>query len=175
MKSPLTHFIIAAVVCLIVIAGYCAWYSVISAKSNSVANLQSQIDTETETASRAASARAAVSEIESDEATVHNYFVPETGVVAFINNLEEQGQSEGTTVDVLSVSTGTDSLPTLSFSLTIEGTFDAVMRTVGAIEYSPYDLSISEFSINQDEKSGWQANLGLVVGSVNSATSTSTP
>jgi hypothetical protein len=175
MKSPLTHFIVTAVACIIVVVGYCVWYSIIAAKSNTVANLQNQINTETETASRAASARAAVAEIQSDEAAVHDYFVPETGVVAFINNLEQQGQSEGTTVNVLSVSTGAGSLPTLSFSLTIEGTFDTVMRTVGAIEYSPYDLSVSEFSIGQDQKIGWQANLGLVVGSVNSVTATSTP
>lgn len=175
MKSPLTQFIVTLIICVIVLAGYCFWYSIISAKSNSVANLQDQINTETETASRVASAHAAVAEIESDKKTVQNYFVPETGVVSFINNLETEGNSHGTIVSVLSVSTGTGALPTLSFSITIKGTFDSVMRTVGAIEYSPYDLSISEFSINQNEKSGWQANLGLSVGSTNSATATSTP
>ena len=77
-------------------------------------------------------------------------------------------------MSVLSVSTGTDSLPTLVFSVSIEGSFDEVMNTVGAIEYSPYDLSISEFSLNQGVGS-WQANLGLVVGSVSSDTATSTP
>jgi hypothetical protein len=175
MKSPLTHFIIASIVCVIVLAGYCFLYSVIASKSNSVANLQNQINFETETASRAASAHAAIAEIESDEKTVSDYFVPETGVVAFINNLETVGNSHGTNVKILSVSTGNGTLPTLDFSLVVKGTFDSVMRTVGAIEYSPYDLSISEFSINQDEKRVWQANLELVVGSINLITATSTP
>ena len=173
MKSPLTSSLLFAGVCAPLFSlGYFLWYSIISAKSNSVANLQNQIDTQTEAVSRAASARAAVAEIQSDENAVHDYFVPETGVVSFINNLETLGQSQGTDVSVLSVSAGTGALPTLTFSLTVKGTFDAVMHTVGAIEYSPYDLSISEFSLTQDVGNGWQANLGLVVGSVNSATST---
>jgi hypothetical protein len=175
MKSPLTHLIITFVTGVVVISAYFIWYSAISRESASVANLQSQIDTEMATANRAASAHAAIAEIESDEAAVHDYFIPETGVVAFINNLELLGQSQGTSVNVVSVSTGKGTMPTLDFSLVVKGTFNAVMRTVGAIEYSPYDLSISQFSLNQDSKNGWQANLGLVVGSMNSVTATSTP
>jgi hypothetical protein len=49
------------------------------------------------------------------------------------------------------------------------------MRTVGAIEYSPYDLSVSGFSLNQDAENGWQATVGLVVGSIKAETATSTP
>ena len=60
MKSPFTHFIIAFIVCGCVLVGYGVWYSVISRESASVASLQKQIDTETETASRVASAREAV-------------------------------------------------------------------------------------------------------------------
>jgi len=176
MKSYIFHFVITIVACAAILTGYSFWYAVIAEKSASVANLQSQIDTKTETARRIASARAMITEIEGDEAIVQSYFVPKTGVVTFIDNLETQGREQGTAVNVLSVSTGTDgSQPTLTLSITVNGTFDAVMRTIGAIEYSPYDLSFSTLSIGQDEKNSWTANLGLVVGSVNSKSATSTP
>lgn len=80
-------------------------------------------------------------------------------------------------MSVLSVSTsGTVAQPTLAFTLTVKGTFDAVMRTVGSIEYAPYDLSITALTIAQDDKNSWHADLKLSVGSVSAArAATSTP
>jgi hypothetical protein len=175
MKSSFFHFIIALAVAVAVLVGYSAWYAVVAKESASVANLQNQIVVKTEAASGVASARTAIAKVASDEAEVQNYFVPETGVVAFINNLEALGQAQGTTVRVLSVSADAGAQPAFLFSLTVKGTFDAVLRTVGAIEYAPYDLSVSSFSFEQDAKNSWHANLGLVVGSTDSETATSTP
>ena len=176
MKSPLMHAILAYSVCIVMIIGYGFWYTVIGAKSTAVANLESQIVTKTDTMSRIASARASLAEIAGDEASMQSYFVPETGVVAFINNLEAQGHTQGATVSVLSVSTSdAGTQPTLTFTLTIKGTFDAVMRTVGAIEYAPYDLSISTLSLGQESSNSWHADLNLLVGSVPAGVATSTP
>jgi len=174
MKSHFFNFIVALGVALAALVGYGFWYAAVAAKSAAVANLQSQIDTKTETMSRIASARAALAEISGDEAAVQSYFVSETGVVAFIDGLEAQGKAQGTVVSVLSVSAGAaDTQPAFVLSLTIKGAFDAVMRTLGAIEYAPYDLSISELSLVQNGKNAWQADLKLLVGSVSAATSTS--
>lgn len=174
MKSPLSNFIMTFVAVGIVLSGYVFWYSTITAKSIAVAFLQSQITATTGTASRAASARAALATISDDEATIRSYFVPETGVVSFIDELEARGRSLGTTVSVLSVSKAdTDTQSALALSLNIKGAFDAVVRTVGAIEYAPYELSILEFSLGQDQKdnkqnteNSWHANLKLRVGSM---------
>jgi len=180
MKSSFFHFVMIVIAGSAVLAGYGAWYKIVSDESASVANLQNQIDTKTEAANRAASARATIAEIASGENALQGYFVPQTGVVAFINGLEAQGQALGTMINVLSVSAGTGKRSTFVLSLTVKGTFDAVMRTVGVIEYAPYDLSLTQFSLNQDAKNSWHANLGLVVGSTNasstdSETATSTP
>lgn len=176
MKSPLTHLLIASLICVLVIMGYGFWYGVVRDKSSVMAHLENKIVTKTETAKRIASARASLADIAGDEASMRSYFVPETGVVSFINNLEAQGKKLGTTVNVLSVSAGgVETQPTLVFSLTINGKFDAVMRTLGAIEYAPYDLSVSTLSIQQDGKNGWSATLSLLVGSVAVTAATSTP
>lgn len=180
MKSPLSNFIITFTAVAVVLSGYVFWYSTITAKSIAVAFLQSQITATTGTASRAASARAALASISDDEATIRSYFVPETGVVSFIDELEARGRSLGSTVSVLSVSKAdTSSQSSLALSLGIKGSFDAVVRTVGAIEYAPYELSILEFSLGQDQKdnkqdvvSSWHANLKLRVGSMPADTET---
>lgn len=167
MKSPFFHVIAAIILCIITIVGYGMWYAAIAAKSAAAAALQSTIDTKTETMNRIATTRATLADIANDETVVQNYFVPEAGVVAFINSLEAHGKTLGTAVNVLSVSTaGTKIQPALSLSLVIGGSFNAVMRTVGAIEYAPYDLSISALSVTQDENKNWRANLKLLVGSV---------
>jgi len=177
MKSPFTHLLIVSFFCAAALAGYGFWYAAVAQKSSAVADLQGQINAKTETVSRIASTRTALSEIANDEAVVQGYFVPETGVVAFINSLEGLGRAQGSDVSVLSVSTdaGATERPMLAFSISVKGTFDAVMRTVGAIEYAPYDLSIAALSVGQDAKGSWHADLKLLVGSVPTGIATSTP
>lgn len=176
MKSSLIQFILALVVCATTIAGYWFWYATIANKSVAVADLQSQIDAKTKTANRITTTRAALAEISGDESGVQNYFVSETGVVAFINGLEDLGHSLGATVSVLSVSAGGVPIqPTFELALSVKGTFDAVVRTIGAIEYLPYDISMSTLSVGQDAKNNWSANLKLAVGSSITSATTSTP
>lgn len=176
MKSSLSHFLIALAVCVGTLTSYGIWYSTVSNKSTEVASVQNQIIIATENASRIAAARAALAEIAGDEAKVQSYFVSEAGVVGFINTLEALGVSQKATVSVLSVATGgSPTRPTLQLALSVKGSFDAVMRTVGAIEYSPYDLSISTLSVGQDAKDSWHATLSLTVGSVPPTAVTSTP
>ncbi|MFA6503299.1 MAG: hypothetical protein WCT45_03555 [Candidatus Paceibacterota bacterium] len=167
MKSSFTHFLIAAAVLVACIAGYAVWYSVIAGKSRAVADLEQQISDASENVGNVASVRTALAEIAGDETKIRSYFVPEEGVVAFINDLESRGTAQKTTATVLSVATGgTPARPTLLLALSVKGTFDAVMRTVGSIEYAPYDISVSAFSIKQEGKGAWSAVINLTVGSV---------
>lgn len=176
MKSSSVHLLIALAASAAALAGYVVWYGVVSDKSREVAGLQNQILAASETVNRIASARAALTEIADDEMKVRSYFVPEAGIVSFINNLEARGVAQGAAIDVSSVSTGgTPSRPALMLSINVKGTFDSVMRTVGSIEYAPYDVLVSGFSIRQDVGDAWNANLGLRVGSVPMKSATSTP
>ncbi|MDD3531203.1 MAG: hypothetical protein PHV99_01245 [Candidatus Pacebacteria bacterium] len=166
MKSPLSQLVVVSVMCAVTLIGYGLWYSVVSSKSAKVAELQNSITAKTETVNRIAATRATLASIASDEAVVQGYFVPEASVVAFIDSLQSHGRALGATVSVLSVSTvGTAVAPSLALSLTVSGTFDAMMRTIGSIEHSPYALSVSLLDIVQDGKGSWHASLKLLVGS----------
>jgi len=167
MKSSLAHLLLAGSACALALVGYGFWYAAIANKSAAVAALQENIEAKSETMSRLSAARIALTEISGDEAAVQRYFVSETEAVAFIDSLESLGRSQGATVHVLSVSTvRTSAQPALALSLSATGTFDAVMRTVGAIEYTPYALSITALSVGKNgAESGWLATLDLRVGS----------
>lgn len=175
MKSPLSHLIVACIACIGAVVGYGYWYAAVGAKSIAVANLENKVATRGATANRIASSRASLAEIAGDEATIQNYFVSETGVVAFIDSLQSRGKALGAAVDVLSVSSAsTTAVPSLVFSLSVTGPFSAVMSTVGAIEYAPYDLTISAFSLTK-AKDTWRTTLSLLVGSAAASKSTPSP
>lgn len=167
MRSSAIHLIVWICISAAAVVGHGLWYSVIAKKSAGVANLQSQIDAKTETANRVALARTALAEIADNESAVQNYFVSEAGVVLFIDHLESRAREQAVALQVLSVSAGDSApRPTLIFLITVRGTFDAVLRTVGAIEYAPYSISLSKLSLVSEGKNLWGANLELVVGSV---------
>ncbi|MEK7604398.1 MAG: hypothetical protein AAB442_01200 [Patescibacteria group bacterium] len=176
MRPPLTNAVLTLLLFLAVGTGYHFWYGAIEDKSASVAELERLIVSSTETEARIAAARASLAGVAGAEGNVQDYFVTDSRVVSFINALESRGTTLGTTVKVLSVAKGTTGgRPMFTFSLAINGTFDAVMRTVGAIENAPYAVMVTNFGIRHQEQTQWGADLTLSVGSTASITATSTP
>lgn len=170
MRSPSAHLIVVIIVAVVTLGAYAGWYTFVSGESAAVAQLEHQIATADATASRANALRATLDSLAADEAKIQNYFVSDTAVVTFITQLEASGQPMGATVSVLSVSSGkTTTQPTLLFAVSVKGTFDSVMRTVGAIEQMPYDLTVSSLAVQLDGKHSWHADLNLVVGSMPTA------
>jgi hypothetical protein len=175
MRSPLAHILLATLILIGALALYASGYAALSRESASVAGLEQQIESTAQAVSRVASIRAALTELSSDEIAVQSYFVSEASVVSFINDLEARGLAQGATVSVLSVAkSGTASRPALHLALSIKGTFDAVMRTVGIVEYAPYALSISSLAVSAGQSGTWNADLSIEVGSVPTVATTTT-
>lgn len=173
MKSSLVTCAVAAAVGLLACAGYGLWYRAVAAKSAAVADLEHQITTTLQTAKRLTAVRATLAQITADEMLVRNYFVPQTEVVSFINDLEARGSALKAAVHVASVSTGgTTVRPTLEFAISVNGSFDAVMRTIGAIEYAPYALSVKQLSFRRGATNDWYADMHIGVESVSANPST---
>lgn len=176
MRSPLTQFILTILVGTGVLVWYGVWRAEFLEKGDEVVHLQSQIAEASATRDHIASTRAAVVGIAGDEATVKGYFVSENSIAGFINGLEARGSTQKAVVTVQSVSTGSSSVhPTLAFSISVKGTFNAVLHTIGAIEYAPYAISTSSFSMRRDDKDVWSADLNLVVGTIPAEAATTTP
>lgn len=167
MKSSGTHFIVALVLGVAALAGYGVWYRVTAGKSVAAADIEAQIRAKTETAARVSSARAELSELTDAEALVQSYVVAESDAPVFIEALEARGRAQGSVVTVSSVATtGTSPATALALTVTITGSFDSVMRTVGAIEYSPYAIVLSSLTLAPNGSNAWRADLKLTVSSV---------
>lgn len=167
MKSPLPSLISASVVAVCMLIAFTLWYLFIEKGRTHVADLESRIQQKTEHAAYISAARASLTEIQGEETAMQNYFVSNAEVVPFINLLQSEGRAIGTTVSVGALSTAVvKNHPVISLSLNITGSFDAVMRTVGAIEFAPYDITLGTVSLSRSEKGEWQATAALQVGSV---------
>ena len=165
MRPPRVALIVVPSILVLALMSYFALRSIVAQKSVEVAGLQRYIAIKSESVTRMATARSVLGELAGAEAEIKGYFVPQTGVVSFIDDLQARGRALSTEVSISSVSADTHGGSTLLLTLAIKGSFDAVMRTVGSIEYAPYDLSTTGLSLALDSKGQWIANMTMVVGS----------
>lgn len=180
MKLVITNFMLACVACIGAGGAYLVWNHTIGTAIDRVGALDTEIATKTATVARIASARASLTEIAADEATMRSYFVPEANAVSLITDLESKGRPQGATVKVTNIApSGSGARAALALTITVKGSFDGVMRTLGTIEYAPYAISLTSLSLNSDDKQNWSATASLTVGSVSAtaaaASSPATP
>jgi hypothetical protein len=119
-----------------------------------------------QTEQRAATIATALTKLESSQGMVQGYFVSESNIVDFLTGLEALGPELGSMVRTNSVSPpDTKGEQFISVSITVIGPFDAVLRTLGAIEQASYALSFSSLQLNRagDE---WGAGVTVNVGSM---------
>lgn len=178
MKSPVTQLVLSLILLTAVVAAYGVWYSIIQSKSSEVATLEQQIETNADTQTRVAAARASLAEIAQDEASIKSYFISEDDIASFNDQLESQRHAPGATVKVLSESkTGTGAQSALTFIVSVDGSFDAVMRTIGMIEFAPYAINVLGVTLSEGDKTkgGWHADLTLLVSSIPTSTASTSP
>ncbi|MDP2594231.1 MAG: hypothetical protein Q8P36_02755 [bacterium] len=165
MKS-VTPFVISVILLVLALTGYASFRNVVADKSVAVDSLSGEIQQRSDATNRIVAARSALVELAENEVVVKNYFVSQASVVSFINDLQGRGSVLGTAVDITSVAATSDKQhPMLRLTINVQGTFDAVLRTLGSIEYAPYDLSITRLSLSLDAKGVWVASADLSVGS----------
>lgn len=166
MNSPMTTFLVRAVIAIVGLAGYWYWYQEVVTRSADVITLEQQVALREESASRAAAVQAVLADIENEEAVVRSYFVSEDRVAAFVDDLEARGREQGAGVLITSVAVApATEHAALAIALSVTGSFEQVSRTVGSIEYAPYDLVVTAAAYSRDPKGLWHAEVKLLVGS----------
>lgn len=168
--AALIQLALALAVLVGVLAAYGAWYVVVGQASATSAALATEIETKTQESARVASAREALETLATDEASIQAYLIRQEDIVSFLERLESLGASLGSAVEVVSVGAEEGGeRPHIRLSLKITGSFDAVLRTLGAIEYGPYDSAITTITLDTlpegDGSSGrWTAAATLTLG-----------
>lgn len=98
---------------------------------------------------RVASATRALPLLLESEEKISGYIVKTSDIVPFLEQLEKQGKAQGALVEVLSVQPEKSATTRrITLSLNISGSFDSVVRTLGAIEYGPYDVFVTTTTLS---------------------------
>lgn len=147
--AALIQLSLALIVLVGVLGAYGAWYVAVGKASATSAALAQEIETKTQESLRVASAREALATLATDEASIQAYLIRQEDIVAFLERLESSGTSLGSVVEVVSVGAETSGeRPHIRLSVKVTGSFDAVLRTLGAIEYGPYDSAVTTVTLD---------------------------
>jgi hypothetical protein len=155
---------------------YGAWYARVGDESARAVALGGKIQDAKQSGARVIEAKKELEKASADEAAIRGYFVSTADVVPFLESMQSTGSRFGTQVEVASVSSdAAKPHARLALSLRITGTFDGVERTLGAIEYQPYDTVVQTLTLDTPEGQGgavpqWTAAVTLSVGTIDIAT-----
>ena len=113
-------------------------------------------------------AQSALAALTESEARVKGYFVPTTEVVSFLERVGTAGDAFGADVSVVGVTEDTTETGRgmLTLSIQTHGTFASVMRTLGTLEFAPYDITLKNLSLDATdaENGAWTAAATFDVG-----------
>lgn len=157
--TALTHVILSALLLATMVAAYGAWHAYVDSITRDAAAMREELVSAQPTAAAGG---------EGSE-RVRGYFVPTAGVVPFLASLAKEGARLGSSVEVVSVSQSSEAGDGIVASLTIAGSFDSVMRTLGYIEYAPYDSAFERVSldaVSSGEAGQWVARVTMRIGTI---------
>jgi hypothetical protein len=172
-----THVLLALLLLAGTFVAYGAAYHIVDKKTADAAAAEAAIATKTQEAARAQEAQEQLAGLAADETQIGQYFVATRDVVPFLTAIESTGRTFGTKVSVVSVSAAPGKPHGhLTLSVSVTGAFDNVLRTVGALEYAPYDITLQNLTLDTagntpGAASEWEAAATFMVGT-NDATST---
>lgn len=170
MKGPAVHLSIAVIALLAAIGAYAFGFTLVTGAKQKATELATAIVAKEAEQARGASARTRLAEVASDEEFLAERLVADAGIVSFLETLESAGDPYGAAVKVASVAgDSADSEGRITLSLSIQGSFDGVMKTLGAIEYGRYAIAPKDVSLIGEGES-W-----ALTGSFIALTRTETP
>lgn len=169
MKAPAIQLAVSVIALIVAAGAYAFGYFLVSGQKQEAAGLAAAIVAKEAEQARGASARTRLAEVAADEEFLASRFVADADIVSFLEELEGAGDAYGATVNVASVEGGAAHEGRISLSLSIHGSFDGVMRTLGAIEYGRYAVAPRDVSVSGEGES-W-----TLTGSFVALTRLSTP
>ncbi len=178
--SHITHALLAILVLIAALSAYGFWYASVSKKTAEASTLASDIQTKHQDSERVKAAKDELQKIATQESLVNGYYVETSDVVPFLETLQTTGKNLGSTVEVVSVSADPGKPHThLNLSLSITGPFDSVVRTLGALEYAPYDTALQNLTLDTPETvtgkaAQWTAAATFLVGTADAPNAPST-
>lgn len=166
MHRPLIHLVCALLVLGAVALLYGFGYSLVAKERTQADALATEVALASARADRLLVAQSSFKSLADDEALIRGHFVGAEEIVPFLETLEGTGRALGSSVEVAAVSPEGDTA--LKLSLRITGSFDSVLRTLGAIEYAPYASTLTSVTFDtpptESARRSWSATAVFLVG-----------
>lgn len=162
-RDTFLHLGIVTLATLLAIVGYVWWHYEVTSASAEAAKLAAEVETRSDEYSRTTRAKSELAALAADESFVEGRFLPVDEIVPFLEGLERTGDAFGADVSVVSVSDAVGG-ESIAVALEVGGSFDAVMRTLGTMEYGTYASSVSDLTLDTTDGERWGATLTLIVG-----------
>lgn len=165
MNRVLTHLVIALVFLALSIAAYVFAFLAIEKTRDQIAEVSGKTVALVEDQERIKEAQGALAALSQNESRITGYFLNEKEIVSFLEEVESAGEALGADVTVVAVNNERNATPPrVSVALRITGSFDAVMRTIGVIEYQSYDGIITTITMDDQGSGVWGASITYSVG-----------
>lgn len=140
MRNSVVSYGIALALLGSALVAYAFWYAQVAHVVSSVRVQAPVLLAKEQEVREVARAKDALVALTQEEAAVSAYLVEERDIVTFLSALERSGDALGSVVEVVSVTTEmAGEQERMLLSLKVTGSFDAVLRTLGTIEYGPYE------------------------------------
>lgn len=164
MSRSLAQLLVALGVLAVVSGLYALWYYEVQREARKSGELQTQIQTTIESAVTAAETSDTLASLAADEAAIEGYRIKLADIVTFLERIEGTGRVLTSAVEVISVADKPGNDGRMLITVRVIGSFDAVLRTLGAIEYGPYDSKITNLTFDTPRNGGaWTAVVALSV------------
>lgn len=151
-RTILIHVGIATLTLILVGLGLVFWQHVVGEERVKIEKLREEAALLKEQ-TRRVEGRDSLILLEEEERFVYERLLQVNDVVSFLESFERKGNPHGAEVSVVSVSEKQENRIAIAFS--ISGSFDAVMRTLGSIEYEQYASTIETISLETTSGEGW--------------------
>jgi hypothetical protein len=168
-KSLLTHLGVAILFAVVSILAYAWWQNTVAQTLTEATEVTAKAKAIEQELSEITHAKQEVASLEENEEFVRARFLPLEDIVLFLEELEETGQKYGATVSVVSVGDGKTG-NRVSVALSAQGSFNAVMKTIGAIEYGSYASAVKSLALDGGGEGNWNASFILEVEAIKTET-----
>ncbi len=150
MKKSFVHIAIASSLLLGSVVAYVLWYAEVEKTRTAITTTALEVEAKTAEAKRIAQAKGALAALSENEARITEYFVSNDDIGTFLETIGRTGNHLGSKVTIVSVTEDALATPRtrVVLAVTVTGSFDAVMKTVGALEYGPYDVELRNLSVD---------------------------
>jgi hypothetical protein len=170
MNKNSISLLIALATLALMLALYVAWFYGVSQVSASIRATEEKIVLARQESLQNIKTKEALLALSSNADMIRGFFVEKESLVSFLEALSKTGTLLGSTLEVVSVSDSKDANgnPRIVVALKIQGSFDVVLRTVGALEQGPYDSKVENLHLEARQLDvlgePWTASVTLSVG-----------